>query len=67
MNDIVAINRAADFAAHKHVDQRRKGGKAGPYLNHLIEVATLVAEATEGDPDAFRRGSANGSMDPEAL
>jgi len=52
MNDIVAIMRAADFAAHKHVDQRRKGEEAEPYLNHLIEVASLVAEATDGDPDA---------------
>jgi guanosine-3',5'-bis(diphosphate) 3'-pyrophosphohydrolase len=52
MNDIVAIMRAADFAAHKHVDQRRKGEEAEPYLNHLIEVASLVAEATDGDTDA---------------
>jgi (p)ppGpp synthase/HD superfamily hydrolase len=52
MNDIVAIMRAADFAARKHADQRRKGEEAEPYLNHLIEVASLVAEATEGDPDA---------------
>jgi guanosine-3',5'-bis(diphosphate) 3'-pyrophosphohydrolase len=52
MNAIVAVMRAADFAARKHADQRRKGGKAEPYLNHLIEVASLVAEATDGDPDA---------------
>ncbi len=52
MNDIVAIMKAAEFAAHKHVGQRRKGGEAEPYLNHLIEVASLVAEATNGDPDA---------------
>jgi len=52
MNDIVAIMRAADYAARKHVDQRRKGEEAEPYLNHLIEVASLVAEATDGDPDA---------------
>src|SRR3984957_2211753 len=52
MNDIVAIMRAAAFAARKHVDQRRKGEEAEPYLNHLIEVASLVAEATDGDPDA---------------
>jgi (p)ppGpp synthase/HD superfamily hydrolase len=48
MNDIVAIMRAADFAAHKYVDERRKGEEAEPYLNHLIEVASLVAEATDG-------------------
>ena len=52
MNDIVAIMRAADFAARKHSKQKRKGEKAEPYLNHLIEVATLVAEATNGRLDA---------------
>src|SRR5580693_7830715 len=52
MNDIVAIMRAAEFAARKHAKQKRKGEEAEPYLNHLIEVATLVAEATDGQPDA---------------
>jgi hypothetical protein len=51
MNDIVAIMRAADYAARKHARQKRKGEEAEPYLNHLIEVASLVAEATDGDPD----------------
>jgi (p)ppGpp synthase/HD superfamily hydrolase len=51
MNDVVAIMRAADYAARKHTVQRRKGEEAEPYLNHLIEVAHLVAEATDGDPD----------------
>jgi guanosine-3',5'-bis(diphosphate) 3'-pyrophosphohydrolase len=32
--------------------QRRKGAAEEPYINHLLEVATLVAEATDGkDPD----------------
>jgi len=49
--DIVRLARAVDFAARKHRDQRRKGGLAEPYLNHVTEVARLVAEATEGrDP-----------------
>ena len=51
MNDIVAIMRAADFAARKHMKQKRTGEEAEPYLNHLIEVATLVAESTDGRPD----------------
>jgi (p)ppGpp synthase/HD superfamily hydrolase len=43
--------RALDFVARKHSDQRRKGAAAEPYINHLAEVACLVAEATEGrDP-----------------
>jgi hypothetical protein len=48
MNDIVAIMRAADFAARKHTRQKQE---AQPYLNHLIEVASLVADATDGRPD----------------
>jgi (p)ppGpp synthase/HD superfamily hydrolase len=51
MNHIVAIMRAADFAARKHTKHKRKGEEAEPYLNHLIEVATLVAESIDGRPD----------------
>jgi (p)ppGpp synthase/HD superfamily hydrolase len=51
MNDIVTIMKAADFAARKHTRQKRKGEEAEPYLNHLIEVASLVAEATDGRPE----------------
>jgi len=40
--------RAVDFAARKHSDQRRKGRAKEPYINHLTEVACLVAEATAG-------------------
>lgn len=44
---------ALDFAARKHRDQRRKGAASEPYINHLAEVARLVAEATAGrDPVA---------------
>src|SRR5436853_6654809 len=35
---------AAHFAAQKHSSQRRKGKSAEPYVNHLIEVARLLAE-----------------------
>ena len=45
---VVDLMRALDFAARKHGDQRRKGAAAEPYINHLTEVARLVAEATEG-------------------
>lgn len=48
----VAVLRAADAAARWHVHQRRKGAAEEPYVNHLLEVAMLVAEATNGqDPD----------------
>ena len=48
MNATLKLTKAYHFAALKHVQQRRKGEAAEPYLNHLTEVAELVAEATEG-------------------
>ena len=38
-----ALLKALHFAADKHRDQRRKGAEASPYVNHLIEVAELLA------------------------
>ena len=49
MNDIVRIMQAADQAARWHKSQKRKGEAAEPYMNHLLEVAALVAEASDGD------------------
>jgi (p)ppGpp synthase/HD superfamily hydrolase len=48
MSDAVLISRAANFAAQRHVGMRRKGAAKEPYINHLAEVALLLAEATEG-------------------
>jgi guanosine-3',5'-bis(diphosphate) 3'-pyrophosphohydrolase len=53
MKSIVLITRAMEFAAHKHTDQKRKGKRAEPYVNHLVEVARLLAEATSGDDPAL--------------
>jgi (p)ppGpp synthase/HD superfamily hydrolase len=41
--------RALDFAAERHSAQRRKGPDAAPYVNHLIEVAMLVASVADVD------------------
>lgn len=49
--DIQAILSAADYAAQKHANQRRKGTAGEPYINHLIEVGHLVSMAQE-EPDA---------------
>lgn len=46
---IILIAKALDFAADHHKDQRRKGPAREPYVNHLSEVARLVAEATGGN------------------
>jgi (p)ppGpp synthase/HD superfamily hydrolase len=51
-----AVSMIADaflFAAQRHVNQRRKGKRAEPYLNHLAEVAALVARATGGNDPAL--------------
>ena len=42
---------ALDFAAQRHSAQRRKGPDAAPYVNHLIEVAMLVASVGQIDDD----------------
>lgn len=41
------ILAAARFAAEKHAFQKRKGLAGEPYINHLIEVAELVAGAAD--------------------
>jgi (p)ppGpp synthase/HD superfamily hydrolase len=48
MKEWVSVLKAADAAARWHVHQRRKGPPKEPYINHLLEVAMLVAEATGG-------------------
>jgi len=42
---IARLTQAAHFAARAHKDQQRKGIDAEPYVNHLLEVAELVAHA----------------------
>src|ERR1700724_736009 len=52
MKQWITVMKAADAAARWHVHQRRKGAAKEPYINHLLEVAALVADATEGkDPN----------------
>ena len=37
------VIKAADFAARKHKDQRRKDPDSTPYINHPIGVANILA------------------------
>lgn len=41
------ILAAANFAAQKHAQQKRKGVLAEPYINHLLEVAELIAASND--------------------
>src|SRR4051794_26522257 len=49
---VALVTRAADFAARRHCGQTRKGAAAEPYINHLAEVASLLATTAE-EPDAY--------------
>lgn len=44
--DLGFVMRAAQFAAERHANQRRKGRDQEPYVNHLIEVVHLLAQST---------------------
>lgn len=46
--DVLAVLDAGLFAAEKHRNQRRKGTAGEPYVNHLLEVARLVAVSPSG-------------------
>ena len=48
MKEWITVLKAANVAARWHVRQRRKGAAEEPYVNDLLEVALLVAEATKG-------------------
>ena len=42
------ISEAAELAARRHSGMARKGRGNEPYVNHLAEVASLLAMATDG-------------------
>jgi (p)ppGpp synthase/HD superfamily hydrolase len=42
------ISEAADVAARRHSGMARKGRGNEPYINHLAEVANLLATVTDG-------------------
>ena len=51
MADLALILKALDFASHRHRAQHRKGTRKIPYINHPIQVASLLAnEGGEADP-----------------
>lgn len=47
-SDVEKLARAAAFAAEKHTGQVRKGDAGEPYVNHVIEVAEMLARASGG-------------------
>jgi guanosine-3',5'-bis(diphosphate) 3'-pyrophosphohydrolase len=45
---LLLVSEAADLAARRHTGMQRKGRGNEPYINHLAEVANLLALATDG-------------------
>jgi len=43
MSDTARLLQALQFSAERHRNQRRKDRGASPYINHPIEVATVLA------------------------
>jgi guanosine-3',5'-bis(diphosphate) 3'-pyrophosphohydrolase len=48
MPPICLVSEAAEFAARRHAGMTRKGRDNEPYVNHLAEVANLLATVTGG-------------------
>ena len=48
MPPICLVSEAAEYAARRHMGMMRKGRGNEPYINHLAEVANLLAIATGG-------------------
>ena len=58
---------ALRFAAERHRGQRRKGLNASPYINHPIEVATLLARLGRvGDPEVLQAAVLHDTLEDTA-
>jgi GTP diphosphokinase / guanosine-3',5'-bis(diphosphate) 3'-diphosphatase len=49
---VTTVLKAAQFAARKHKDQRRKDAASSPYINHPLSLANILRE--EGKVDDVR-------------
>lgn len=47
MSELQRLSEAVQYAAEQHRDQRRKNKSKAPYINHPIEVMTLVSKETQ--------------------
>jgi (p)ppGpp synthase/HD superfamily hydrolase len=57
LQPIRLVSEAAEFAARRHNGMARKGRGNEPYINHLAEVANLLATAIDGaDPELVAAG-----------
>jgi len=52
LDAVTTVLKAAQFAARKHKDQRRKDAASSPYINHPLALANILRE--EGKVDDVR-------------
>ena len=66
LSPICLVSKAAEFAAHRHSGKARKARPQEPYVNHLAEVANILAEVTHGaDPDLVAAGWLHDTLEDE--
>ena len=46
---VATLLRAVNFAAEKHINQRRKNATQAPYINHPLGVATILSDVGVDD------------------
>ncbi|HTO64876.1 MAG TPA: HD domain-containing protein [Bradyrhizobium sp.] len=67
MHPICLVSEAADFAARRHAGMTRKGRGNELYINHLAEVANLLATVLGGrDADLVAAGWLHDTMEDTA-
>ena len=63
---ISLVSKAAEFAAHRHSGKARKARPDEPYINHLAEVAHILADVTDGsDPELVAAGWLHDTVEDE--
>ena len=68
MSSAQKLAEATDFAAEAHVDQRRKGHRAEPYINHLTDVTVRLARSLHGeDTDLLIAGMLHDTVEDTAI
>jgi (p)ppGpp synthase/HD superfamily hydrolase len=64
----IIVLKAAETAARWHADQKSKGTSGAPYINHLLEVASLIAEATGAkDPNLIVAGLLHDAIEDQDI
>ncbi len=64
VSTISLLLKALKFAAHKHQHQRRKGGMAIPYINHLIDVTDILWNIGQvEDADTLAAGALHDTLE----